>query len=387
MLFEITSSDSDSEELLKISKNDKVEVPADFSIDALLQTRISECPTPQRDPKYATPVKRTEEKLDLLIIENFETIDATIHDPSSVKFPSDLFDQLETPLREIQFGTITTDSWFHKAAELHPNKLTINADVVYSLLYGLGLTGDKIYGETIINISRYMPKELLEFDVFAFLYQFISNKDNNLLIYPLLLINVDNFASYYIDDLILLALVSISVSSISSNPIFFKCIDNINRIFVPSNPNSLIKKLSKIYKLLPINALSPLFSFVTATTENSKTLLMFYMEMLYQAFGVNGDGQNIYSFIALSFPQLESMCKTNNKSELSCISAIISLIEKIITISMILKLITKEEAESIVNSMQINVHYENTLNLTTLKEQLHLTRAFLDLSIQNNFKV
>lgn len=138
MQFEKTSSDSDSEELLKIQKNDKVEVPTDFSIDALLQTRISECPTPQREPKYTTSAKRTEEKLDFLIIENFETVDVTIHDPSSVKFPSDLFDQLETPIREIQFGTIPTDSWFHKAAELHPNKLTINADVIYSLLYGLG---------------------------------------------------------------------------------------------------------------------------------------------------------------------------------------------------------------------------------------------------------
>ncbi|EAX93809.1 hypothetical protein TVAG_054140 [Trichomonas vaginalis G3] len=366
----------------------------EMNIDNLLKERkleteyLSESKsqeTKNQEKKYITEIKEK---------ANYETVDfedGSIFGEKHIEFPKGIIDLIETTntYKNSEFDKFElVEKWVYHAALKAPQDILINSRVVYRILLTLAKTKNIIFGESIFNILKFVPMDILDFSYIYNLFKLILNTDSNLIIYPILLMKPQLYhrcSTTVIKQMVYILIGGILTSAISRNPLFY---------VLPSNLLNSLSELSKseqrksanavaeILKELPIESMGELVSFLpidSAAAEFTSTLafsMLFYYLQLGLPDPENPKGN--MDLIVQNIHTLKNLCTSGELKNILTASAVIATLEKLTVIEINFKQLDKRKITRMSHVLHMSFYTKNHVDLVALKEQFHFTRVQLD---------
>ena len=385
-LFEISSS-SDSDDDFDLTPSGKEKV---ISIDELSDRRNDE----KEKEKLFKDLEKSEEVKNEKIPELIEcprAIDGTIFDEKNVKFPQKIFDfiKLDEGSQTINLSTLDpVPSWVNTAASYFPEKIPINSELIYRILYQLFTSHDEKFGDTIVNLMEHFPKHFLEFCKIYQLTKLIINSKEELAIYALILLD----PKFYIDyDSNLLEMTNLIIggilsTKISSHPLFYHLPILLVRALsdpeVPADDESIsADEIFEVVENMPIESVSSLISFLPMEKSCANFTLDLSLKLLFKFMDVKPKNQTKKGQIGEVIQHIsciKSFVKDSSQKKLKIASAIIALFERLIVTATAFFDLDKKKINRLITDMKMSINGKDPSDLTNLKEQLHMTRVHLE---------
>ncbi|OHT05792.1 hypothetical protein TRFO_26394 [Tritrichomonas foetus] len=400
------STDSEDDEIRKIIKCDK-DVPVEFSINSLLQTR-------KTDSTMNTPIRKIELSDDS---SNDDEFKAPMKLPALPEREPSIFDFSQgsktTRVFEILDAQPISDTptfpklseWQYQTFLYLVDKIIPSNDIIFfSLVQEIIARKSCISGDSLLKFANKFPPHSIDyFHWFEMLREtMFSYKDA----VPYLLAIADPEIFKYESeeeaekapfDIIVLHVAAILDPIISDNCKYGIALKKLKHIlksytFPPDKMNNLIDSCFDLAEeeVSDITEISNIFSFISLFPLDGIGCEIVYQICLRLSLHLLGaeylpDSLNM-DLLANSMSQLKSLCNDSLKNnELRRASAAMALTEKTLVAAMKLKKVSKNNLMTFAKCMKFSINSSDPGVLTTLKEQIHVTRTQYESFIQANF--
>ena len=391
-LFEISSSDSDIDNILAMTRSKSRSISSDNTVDSLVDIRQKENEE-NEDLSSETPeekeIKSIKDKNKSLLLEK-PSIDGSIFTGENTSFPKNFYTLivLEEGSQALDLDTLDPlDDWFYSAALQFSQLIPVTADLVYRLLFSLSKTGDDINGKVLFKLIDYFPEHFLEFPKVYQLFKLIMKKDEKLGIYPLILLRAKFFSDYSLNllDFAILLVGGLLSSYISSNPLFYiipnLLIDALSDTEVtPKDMMELAQDISSGIKDLPLETTGALVSFLPMDEKccDFSINIGFSLLSLYLKCEFKGKTFNKIKKLINNIHCIKELCETEDPKNVQIASAAIALTERVVVLSTKFKGVDKKQIDRVIKELQMSLYGKRSTDYTSIKEQLHLTRVHLE---------
>ena len=388
----IEEEDDDSD--LK-TDNSQVEIPDEFSIDRLLETRKTElsnihlsspvkCDSSDsttEEPEFKAPIN----------ITKYVPRDASTFEFSQGNFPFRIFEILECPEVAPTHCLPILKQWEWLALKFNCDSVLPNATLFFSLIQELLLKKSDEVGLIFLEYAESFPdNSILEFNMWFDFVREAMHSSVQSVVYLLAVADINLFKfdndkdkNDALDRIILLNISAMICPAISENNMYGLVLTRLRETlktnqFSEKQINFYVETCFDLVLDIPISNISLIVS--KFPLEGSGIDIIYYFTirialfLLTDEFELNEEDQNIEK-LTNEIKNLKQLCESPNDEDIIKASAVIALYERTVVTGIKRGSVNDELIESAIRNFKFSINSSDPGILTALKEQIHITRT------------
>ena len=351
----------------------------DFSIDSLVATREHELKTrPENFIQRPKPESSAQESSAVPNLDDCPDLasEATIFQPGESSFPESIFSLVVHEEEPSGLTEISPTSPLHVIARVTPTRVAINASLISSLLYGLIMTGDDSFCETIIHLHPHVVAESTPpISHLIFFLRRLLRRDEALAVYALLFFD----ASLIPDtgsDLFYVHLGALMSNRIVNHRYFFRT-EKARQTSIAAVSTTVAESAAGIIAKAPLPSFGPIVQFLPLTCETAPFLRDLFFRALVIVSGIEQENVNELRTVAAAAARVKGMAETGQARA----SAILALVERVVAASVLIGDVALADVRPIARALRFTIT-GSISDYTSIREQVQATRTQITLILE-----
>ncbi|OHT12233.1 hypothetical protein TRFO_18037 [Tritrichomonas foetus] len=387
--------------LSELNLSQQIEVPAEFSIDSLLQTRkkdlsniIIQSPTKTdvsdsstEDPEFVPPIS----------ITSYVPRDGSTFDFSQGNFPFRIFDILGCPQIAPSHCVPRLKQWQWLSLKYNSDNFYPSLTVFFSLVQEMILKKSDEIGQVLLKYIQKFPKKSLNFEIwFDFVREAMHSSIQSVVC--LLSLGDPEMFSYetnselndILDKIVLLNISGMICPAISENPMYGPVVINFREIMTKYeySENQIQNYVETCYDLIfdvPTENISLFVSMFPLEGIGIKIIHHVTIKFALFLLGLDDIPENASLFdLAKSINAVKKLCESLDTKDLNKASGVIALSERALVTGIKLGIATQEIINLMIRNLKFSINCSDPGILTILKEQIHVTRTQFETYVQSS---
>jgi hypothetical protein len=374
-------------------------VPADCSIDQLLKSRqneIARVPGIRRlleSPELSDDEPEIPQFQDPIDLTPTLSRDASIFDFTESCFQTSVLELIHPPSNYERPACPRLPSWQLKTVELYPDQAPHSASILLSLLQEVFITRSRPLRHTIVNYARSLPRHSVSFSIWISLVVESINADPMRLICLLAIAAFDLF-QYESDpdiayrDIIVLYFAAILCPQVSTRSTFHLAVrqlrDNLtSEVLTDDAISNLISDCSELVFDAATENISLLLSVFPLDGKGAQIMFAIGGRLALNLLGAEPPSRPTFEEFTVVLADIKKLIQSSDDADLMKFGVVLALTEKIVVAGMRLKVVNRRGLEQIAKDLKFSFASSDAGEMTTLKEQVHVTRMQIEMLLQS----
>jgi hypothetical protein len=392
MNADLSDASSDSTDDLKSILRRTSEIPDDYSIDDLLASRERDVRLHLGYPSaVASASSLPDFQLDFrppLELVPLVAHDANIFDVSRIKSLPNSFAFFDDPKRP-DFPDIP--AWQLQSLELFP--ASPNSSVLFSLIQTFIHTNSRKASTLIVRYASQLPDESIDFEIWLSFLLCASRTSPSLIASLLAAADFRKFAiqpddaMHRASDLICLHFAAMLVPTVCRCQAFGGAVANLRRLLVDVDGDDdflvgVADRCCHIGLAVPIQSLSLWVSFFPAVGCGLRLVYIVASRLSIALLGTDVPGVPTAAEFINALGGIRGACESTKEADLLVAAAVVALTERAAAAAVQLRIYGGEDIRAIARCLTVSFSNSDVGVMTILKEQLHATRAQVEMLSQ-----